>query len=471
VASLMQGPEGHSDSPMSMGMEHPANTLGVPPLIDDRALSRFCTAVERYAGGAGRRREADAAIAALRGRLDNLRRVAQLCRLAVLGHPRSVALLRDELRCIAIDYPADDLTVLHDDVCEDEPGDIPVRMAAAIDLFAGASFVSEGDPEQREQLVVGLLRAIEAAICFPLAFAREAARYLGGENDALSNVHAAAVISAATNRLIENEVRCNPPVPLAVAGRLRLLAHRWLHANPVNEMFRALTGPGLDGVVVALAPDDVRVGDRVTLQLRAECGDCADEASAGQPRRGLLEGTEFVLFCPAQPATIVGASRGFIEVIVPDGARTGPVVLVREPDLTDLRVLVERYACEYPDDWADSLFGLIPMWKWAYPAAFGAPVVEVTQVPTRAKVKAFTRAGALAAGQTVGIGDDVYIHYVVDPPGSEAEAPLQASASLGVLTFPQPRGLVVYTPAQSGDDAVVLTWGALTTSVVVRVAP
>src|SRR6516162_7207919 len=94
---------------MGGGMEHPMNTLAVPPLIDPRLLYQFCTAVQQYSVTAGRQSEADAKVAELKARLDNLTQLAQLCRLAVLGHPNSFGRVLDELLCIAVDFPADPL--------------------------------------------------------------------------------------------------------------------------------------------------------------------------------------------------------------------------------------------------------------------------------------------------------------------------------------------------------------------------
>jgi hypothetical protein len=108
------------------------------------------------------------------------------------------------------------------------------------------------------------------------------------------------------------------------------------------------------------------------------------------------------------------------------------------------------------------------MWKWAYPTAFGPPVVQVTQIPAQADVTAYVATGPLSSVGQVEVNSPVYIHYQVDPPGSDENVPLQVNASLGATNSTTP-GLVVYTPTQSGDDTVVLSWGDLSQVVHVHV--
>lgn len=449
-------------------MEHPADTLGVPPLLESSVVAAFCQAVQHHADSVGRGVEAATALAGLRDRLESVRRTSQLCRLALLGHPRSVERLRDELHCLATDFPGPAVGLPESEIDgtgEADPG--ALLLPAVIDLFAGAAFVSKAEPSNLEWLIGGLVRAIEAAVCFPLAFGPEALAYLGGSSG-LAGVHAAAVIATVAGRLIGGEACCDPPVPSVAAARLGLLARRWLQANPVTEMLQALSGPRLGDALLGLSPHEVQVGDRVTLSLRP---DCSERPILDRKAETLPRGGRFVLFCPAQPARVLGVGTNSIEVVVPDGARSGPVALVRQPELSGVRALLARFACQYPVDWPNSLFGLIPMWKWAYPAAYGPPRAEIRAVPARATVKAFSGGGALAAGGTVALGQKVYIHYLVDPPGSDQAAPLEVTASLGQLSYPIPTGMVVYTASQPGDDVIELKWGALSESVTVRVAP
>jgi hypothetical protein len=222
-------------------------------------------------------------------------------------------------------------------------------------------------------------------------------------------------------------------------------------------MFDALVGPQLDRIIQAVTPDDVKPGDQVVLQLRP---DCVASPRVTGPRDD-QQGGVYALFCPTQMAKVLSQGDGRVEVLVPAYARTGPVALVRKPSLEDVEYLLSRYACEFPAEWAASLFSFIPMWKWAYPTAFGCPVVEVTQVPVQASVGAWVAAGPVPASGQVELNQPVYIHYEVDPPGSDETVPLLVSAALGPTVQKSP-GMIVYTPAEAGDDAIVLRWGSLT---------
>jgi hypothetical protein len=452
---------------MGGGMEHPVNSLQVPPLVDRRLLMQFCTAVQRYADGVGRRSEADDKVRELKARLTNLTQLAQLCRLAILGHPNSFERVLDELTCLAADFPADPLDAgeCPDVEVEDEPDD-RYHFATVVDLLAGAAFVSKDNSAQRDRLIIGIIRAVEDAICYPLAFSSEAAEYVGEGDGRLSSSHVAMAIGNATGRLIERDKSCDPVVAPDIRLRLEGLAMKWMAANPVTEMFRALTGPRWTGALESIDPDDVKVGDRVTLTLRCDCASDTMKASTDAPAASRLGDNVFVLFCPAQPATVIKATANTLLVEVPRNARTGPIALVRKPDLTDVKYLLARYACWYPVEWFYSLFSFIGMGKWAYPVAFGPPLVEITEVPQDVAVTAHNSDGPVGTGVSTHVNQPVVISYQVSPPGSDSNAPLRVSAPGGRVTQPH-RGTVVYTPTRPEVNKVELSWGNLTTSVTI----
>jgi hypothetical protein len=473
----MASSQGSSSMASMGGMEHPQDTLFVPPLVDPRVLMQFCRAVQQYADTIDRRAEADDKISELKARLKNLRDLASLCRLAVLGHPRSFDRVLDEMSCLAADFPDDplDSAAGMELEAEDEPDD-RFQFAAVIDLLAGAAFVSKDDPAQRDRLIVGIIRAVEDAICYPLAFSAEAAEYVGEGNGGLSQSHVSMAIGNATGRLIERDKSCDPSVAPDIRLRLEHLALEWMAANPVTEMFRALTGPRLTGALESIDPDDVGVGDRVTLTLKEDCASDAMKpgtvapaalAASEAPAASRLGNDLYVLFCPAQPANVLKVTDKTLLVEVPKNARTGPIALVRTPALEDVKYLLKRYACEYPVEWFYSLFTVIGMGKWAYPVAFGPPLVEITQVPQDVTVTAHNSSGPVGVGKATPVNEPVVITYQVNPIGSDGNAPLQVNAPGGRVTQAKP-GTVVYTPTQPGVNNVELSWGDLTTSVTVN---
>src|SRR5271166_3690641 len=177
-----------------MAMEHAEDNLAVPPLVDDHVLLDFARAVQQCAGALGSGEEAAAALRRMTAKLDNLRGLASLTRLALLGHPHAFARVVDELYCLSVDFPDDPLAPCsHDGCCPDDPDD-RVQLAAAIDLFVGASFVSKDDSDQRDRFIVGLERAIEDAIAFPVVHSHEAAAYLG-EDPTIAPVQASIVVA------------------------------------------------------------------------------------------------------------------------------------------------------------------------------------------------------------------------------------------------------------------------------------
>jgi hypothetical protein len=453
------------------GMEHAEDTLGVPPLLEPRVLAQFCSAVQDYADGAGLHEQVAARLAQLRMRLENLRSVATLSRLAVLGHPDCVARLRDELHCIEVDFPGDPFAPAcgDADAVEMEVADPRSDFAAVLDLLAGAAFVSKDDPSQRAAFTVGAIRAVESAISYPLAYAADAAAYLGEGSGELARVHAMSVIANATERLLKDDYDCDPQAPAAPRRLLEGLGRKWIAADPVTEMFRALSGPRLTGMLQAIAPDDARVGETVTLQLRAGCVAANDDEAFAK----LLESLEIV-FCPHQPAKLGERDGSELRVEIPANARSGPIALVRRGEdaaYADLLYLLERYACEYPRAWYHSVFSLVPINSWCYPVAFGPPRIEIAQAPVSAAITAFTQAGPVGEQNPAHVGEPVYIYYEVAPVGSDADVPLAINAANGTITRPARSGVIVYTPQATGKPSIELTWGALTESVAIPVEP
>ena len=107
-------------------------------------------------------------------------------------------------------------------------------------FFAGASFVSEDNPEQRARLLIGVVRAIEDVIAFPVTFSSEAATYVGEDDGTQLFLHAKIVIANVTQRLLESDQKCLPLAPAEILRRLECLAHKWIHKNPVDEFFAAI---------------------------------------------------------------------------------------------------------------------------------------------------------------------------------------------------------------------------------------
>ncbi len=373
------------DTPSAVAiMEHPEPTVSVPPLVDERVLLRFCKAVQRFADDLGSHDEAVAELRALRARLANLRGLASLCRLAIIGHPYSAARVADEMSCLCVDFPSGPLEELDDEgeVSEDEPDD-RVLLTAAVDLFAGASFVSKDKPAQRDRFIIGVVRAIEDAIAFPVTFSSEAATYMGEGDRTQSNLHARIVIANATQRLLERDQKCVPLVPTHLRQRLECLARRWMHENPVDEFFAAISGPKLRRIVhwedpERPQPGDARVGDQVTLLVGD--GDRSDKKSEMQdmPCGGdNLKGFG-AMFSPHAPAPVVRVVDEGLQVLVPEGARTGPIAIVKKtPDFTGVQNLLAEYADQYSIEWSLSIFSRARMDIWAFPDAFGPPILKI----------------------------------------------------------------------------------------------
>lgn len=465
----MAGAPGIPMMALMSGMEHAEDTLGVPPLIQPRVLAQFCSAVQLYADGVGLHEKIEQRLQERRMRLENLRSVATLFRLAVLGHPESFERLRDELHCIADDFPSDPLETQADAPNEREAVCAPAHLSAVLDLLAAASFVSKDDPARRDALTIGVIRAVEDAICYPLAYSQDAATYLREGSGQVSRTHAESVIANATSRLLKDDYGCDPRVPAVPLRLLEGLGQRWMAADPVSELFRALTGPQLTGLLHAIKPKQAQVGATVSLKLDMGCVGEGDEQQSELER---LAEELVVVFCPRQPAKFAVRNRRTLRVEVPPNAHSGPIALVRrgsQDSFKDLEYLLEQYACEYPLAWSYSAFSFIPITRWTYPEAFGPPRIEIAQVPTSALVSAFTSSGLLGEQNAAHVGEPVAIQYQITPAGSDANVPLSITATNGTITHPGQPGMILYTPQATGESSVELTWGTLTESVAIPV--
>jgi hypothetical protein len=365
-----------------MLMEHAENNLAVPPLVDLRVLLQFCQAVQSYGDSVGSHDEVAARLRTLNATLADLRNLATLCRFAVLGHPHAFQRLADEMHCLSVDFdgPLDDT---EGEFAEDEP-DTRTDMTAAIDLFAGASFISKGDCERRDRLVVALVHAIEAAIAFPVTFSAEAAAYIGQGTGDISPLFASIVIANATRRLLESDSQCIPLAPRDTRARLECMARRWMRSNPVTSFFDTISGPRIARVVhwedpARTRPDDARYGDPVTLLLRR---DDAEERRDGMEMSSSCAGMEglAVMFCPHQPAPVLRVVEDGLEVRVPEFASTGPIaVLKQNADFTKVGQVIDAWFSWYPTEMQASIFESVRMDMWAYPYAFGRPILEIAK--------------------------------------------------------------------------------------------
>lgn len=455
------------------GMEEAVDTIGVPALVDGRTLAQFCQAIQQYADRNGLHEQAQEKIQDLLARLNKLQKLAQLCRLSVLGLPHACERVRDELECVAVDFPTTPICPPDDDDDMDGGDDAniaPAQLSAALDLMAGAAFVSKDDPAQRDRFIIGIVRAVEDAICFPVTYAPEAAAYLSGGISRHVAAQIETVIAIATSRFLEGDLACDPRSPEQVRARLETLACKWMRANPVTELLCALTGPRWDGALQTIQPSSANIGDEITLEMRVTCAD--QTVNPNDARAQVAPKDLKVLFCPRQPAKIMRYSGGQIVVTVPPGSRSGPIAVVRDFGLTlfgDIIYLLDRYACEYPSEWFNSVFTLIPMWQWAYPVAFGEPCIKIAFVPQQATVSAYSKYGLLGPTSTVQVNDVVAIYYQVDPPGSDAQTPVNISASSGALSNIGVPGAIGFKSSNPGDVSINFSWGTLTSTVVVHV--
>jgi hypothetical protein len=495
-------------------MEGIADTIFVPPLVDETVLARFCQAVQSYADSQGLHDAAAEKLAELQLRLSTLRNLASLSRLALVGHPLSFARLEDEMRCLTVDFPcgerepcdqredecadtpreqvflsaAVDLSPgstfvwqvdfpcgerESDDQCEKECADTPreqVFLSAAVDLLAGATFVWKDDTNQRDRTIVAIVRGIEEAIAFPVTYAAEAATFLGVGTIALSPTHAAIVIGNATQRLIQSDRACTPQAPADIRRRLEGLACTWMRANPVTAFFDAIRGPKIHRIVrwqatLREAATQIHVGDPVTLLLHTP----PDEDDEARACRISLQDYG-VVFTPRQrvPDPIV-VDNGF-QVSIPDRSRSGPVIVIPKlPDFTSVVQLLNKYRQQYPDEMNSSVFAAAHIDTWAFPIAYRYPCVTIALLPTSAAATAFTASGPLAAGQTVSVGETVSIQYRIEPPGADGGAAPVINAPGGLVTRTGRPDVLLFRPSAPGNTTVQLAWGTTTVTIPINV--
>jgi hypothetical protein len=440
------------------GMEHAQDTVGVPPLVDDRVLSTFCRAIRKYADEQGVGARADTQLGAMQARLQGLVDLASLCRYAVLGDRRSVARVLDELECLAVDFPSEPLTPQPATAAVLSAPDARTQLAAAVDLVAGAAFVSAGEPEQLQRLVIGIVRAIESSVAFPLAVSEEAATFVGEGDGTVAPREAAIAVANIAQRFLENDVNCAPAVPAGFCQRLEVLGSRWIAANPVSTLLDAMLEGMPANAIASISPGTANVGDAVTLQLSG-AGDIPADA--------------LVMFCPHQPAEIVSSLDHRMHVVIPECAHSGPLAVVRKPAqeaLDNVATMELSFRADYPVEWALSVFSFVPLRSWAYPAAFSkAPRIDVAQTPVSASVAVFDDAGRRIDGGSVDVGAEVVIRYEVTPAGSEANAPLEVTATGGTVVSTAAPGTVRYQPTEQGVGSVQLTWGCYTVRVPIGV--
>lgn len=439
----MQHDTGGPTPKPAMAMEHPDNDYRIPPLVDDRVVSQFCRAVQASAGAGGMHDEAKHALQRLRGRLEELRSLAKLCRYAVSGMPHAFARLRDALDCLAADFPGAKLpTEIAPAPSSEAATGTDLHFAAVLDLFAGAAFVSKGDDPRRDRYVAAIVHAVTAAIAFPLAYAPESATYLGDASE-LPTSYAAVVIANATERLIEDDRTCAPAVPHASRKQLATLARSWVEANPVTTMFAVLGGPQVTDVVLAAnAEGQARPGHSIGLIVEGG-GSLADLG---------------VMFCPHEPADVKSREHGRLQVSVPRHAASGPVAIVKRAALTPILTVYDDYLKRFPREMANSVFRVAPMNTWAFPYAFGGPHVHVDTPVERVVITAFGARGRLRAGDRVPIGHRVAIHYRAVPAGSSAGRPPKIDAPVGTITRGSRSDVVFYHPAKPGEARVEIGW-------------
>lgn len=448
-------------------MEEVADTTYVPPLVDETALAQFCQAIQTYADSQSLHDAAAEKLALLQLQLSNLRNMASLAVLALVGHPLSFARLEDELLCLVDNFPCEKLEpdAEAEKCCEGSSNQL-VLLAAAVDLFAGAAFLWKDDLPRRDRAILAIVRAIENAIAFPATFAPEAAVFLGVGNVDLSPTHAALVIANATERLLDCTRPCTPRGPRDVRRRLVGLALAWMEANPVTAFFEAIAGPKIHCIVRWQAdtgeppadtreiPGPVRIGDTLTVLVCEE---------RDLERYG-------VMFTPRQPAPDALVVRAGFQVRVPQQSRTGPVIVVpKKPDFDCVSQLLTRYQQLYPDEINSSVFVLARIDTWAFPIAYRHPCVTISAQPTSATSTVFTTTGPLADGQAIAVGQTVSIQYQI-PTGADANTPPTITAQGGSITRTGRPDVLLFCPSAPGAASLDLTWGSTTVSVPINVA-
>jgi peptidoglycan hydrolase-like protein with peptidoglycan-binding domain len=443
-------------------MEEVGDTTYVPPLVDETALAQFCQAIQTYADGQSLHDVAAAKLALLQLQLANLRNMASLARLALIGHPLAFARFEDELLCLGAQFPCENLEADGEagECCEGSSDEV-VLLAAAVDLFAGATFLWKDDLARRDRTILAVVRAIEEAVAFPATFTAAAAVFLGVDNPDLSPAYAALVIANATQRLLASEHVCAPRGPADVRRRLEGLASDWMEANPVTAFFEAIEGPKIHRIVRWQAEkseerDPLRIGDTITVLVHQSC----DLENHG------------VMFTPRQPAPDAIVVDAGYQVRVPQQSRTGPVIVVRTtPDFDCVSQLLARYQQRFPDEINASVFALARIDAWAFPIAYRHPCVWISAPPASATATVFTAAGPLADGQAVSVGQTVSIQYRVEPAGADAGMPPTITAQGGSVTRTGRPDVLLFSPSGPGPASVELTWGSTTLNVPITVAP
>jgi hypothetical protein len=234
--------------------------------------------------------------------------------------------------------------------------------------------VAKDDNERRDRYIVGVVRAVEDAISFPVACASEASTYLDGGTVAQSVTFATIVIANAKQRLLEGDLKCRPRIPEELRVQLYRLAHRWMAKNPVTQFFECISGPRVRHLVhwedpQKQRPDDAQPGDRVTVLVDQDCAENSEDTRLSELA---------VVFCPHEPAPVVRTVDDGLQVLVPALARTGPVAVIKKaPDLSGVQATLEAYADLYVLSWALSIFGYARIDTWAYPHAFSPPILEI----------------------------------------------------------------------------------------------
>jgi|GEM_PF-3509978 hypothetical protein len=453
-------------------MEEVADSIYVPPLVDETVLAQFCQAVQSYADSQSLHDAAAGKLAELKLRLNNLRNLASLSRLALVGHPLSFARLEDEMHCLVVDFPCDKLEPDEEcGECRADTSNERVFLSAAVDLFAGATFLWKDNVDRRDRTIIAIVRAIEDAIAFPVTYAAEAATFLGLDTVTLSPTHSAIVIGNATQRLIQCDKACIPRAPASVRRRLEGLACDWIQCNPVTAFFEAIRGPKIHRIVRWQAhlreepTAALGIGDPLAVLVHKP-----REEDAKADLCGIALQDYGLMFTPRQPATDAIVVDECFEVSIPLGSRTGPVIVVpKAPDFTRVSQLLASYQQRYPDEINGSIFALARIDTWAFPMAYRHPCVTIAPLPATATATAFTASGPLAAGQTVSVGETISIQYQIEPPGVAGGASPAINAPGGSVTRTARPDVLLFRPSAPGNTTVELTWGSTTVAVPIMV--
>jgi hypothetical protein len=84
------------------------------------------------------------------------------------------------------------------------------------------------------------------------------------------------------------------------------------------------------------------------------------------------------MFSPHAPAPVVRVVDDGLQVLVPEGSRTGPIAVIKKtPDFAGVKSLIAGYADQFPIEWSLSVFSSVRMDRWAFPDAFGLPILEI----------------------------------------------------------------------------------------------